>query len=110
MKRYKKAFNNASGRDLLMTTVKIAAFGRQYVAGFQDTSHEAASCVDDLALTDLLGEEYGVQGAIGGGIRSQFLFALYPNAFPYRSRVAVWACTSFRPRPISGSRTAPSFS
>ena len=91
MKRYKKAFNLASGRDLLSTTVNIASFGRQYVAGFQDAAHEAASCLEDLDLTELLDEEYGVQGAIGGGIRSQFLFALYPNAFPYRSRAAVWA-------------------
>jgi hypothetical protein len=91
MKRYKKAFNLANGRDLLTTTVKIALFGRQYMTAFDDASHEVASCVEDLALTDLLDEEYGVQGAIGGGIRSQFLFALYRNAFPYRSRPAVWA-------------------
>jgi hypothetical protein len=91
MKRYKKAFNLANGRDLLTTTANIASFGRQYIATFRDAAHEAASCVEDLALTDLLDEEYGVLGAIGGGIRSQFLFALYPNAFPYRGRAAVWA-------------------
>src|ERR1700733_1012862 len=59
MKRYKKAFNLANGRDLLTTTVNIASFGRQYIAGFEDTAHEATSCVGDLALTDLLDEEYG---------------------------------------------------
>jgi uncharacterized protein YukE len=91
MKRYKKAFNLANARDLLSTTNNIASFGRQYVTGFAETSHEGALSVKDLALTDLLDEEYGVEGAIGGGIRSQFLFALYPNAFPYGSRPAVWA-------------------
>lgn len=91
MKRYKKAFNLANGRDLLTKTMNIASFGQQYMASFQDVTHEAASNVQELGFTDLLDEDYGVQGAIGGGIRSQFLFALYPNAFPYRSRSAMWA-------------------
>lgn len=91
MKKYKKAFNLATGRELLTKTVNIVTFGRQHMTTFDDARHEQARVVDDLALGDLLDEEYGVYGAIGGGIRSQFLYALHPNAFPSRSRAAVWA-------------------
>src|SRR5262249_28275560 len=36
-------------------------------------------------------EDYNAYGVIGGGIRSHFLYSLYPNAFPNRSQNSIWA-------------------
>ena len=91
MKRYKIAFKLAAGADLLRASKNIAAFGREYMESFDDGTHEATADVADLGLGDLLEEDYIVYGVIGGGIRSHFLYSLYPNAFPNRSRSAVWA-------------------
>jgi hypothetical protein len=91
MKKYKKAFNRAEGRHLLTTTLNIVAFREQHMEGFDDVGHARVKTVDDLGLADLRQEDYVVYGVIGGGIRSHFLYSLNPNAFPNRSRPAVWA-------------------
>src|SRR5262249_28786553 len=91
MKKYKKAFNFAKGRDLLTTTLNIVAFGEQHMKGFDEPAHERTQAVDGLDLADLLEEDYVAYGVIGGGIRSHLLYSLNPNAFPNRSRAAVWA-------------------
>ena len=45
-----------------------------------------------LDLSDLNDDEtYTAYGVIGGGIRSHFLYSLYPHAFPNRSQNAVWS-------------------
>ncbi len=91
MKKYKVAFSRAEGADLLRVTKNLAAFGREHMESFDDTTHEATADVAGLSLGDLLEEDYVVYGVIGGGIRSHFLYSLSPNAFPNRSRSAVWA-------------------
>src|SRR5262249_55748023 len=64
MKKYKKAFHLAKGRDLLTTTLNIVAFGEQHMEGFDDLDHEKVKTVDDLDLADLLQEDYVVYGVI----------------------------------------------
>ncbi|MCY1013420.1 hypothetical protein OV079_49415 [Nannocystis pusilla] len=91
MKKYKIAFKLATGADLLRVSKNIAAFGRKHIKSFDDETHEAMADVADLGLGDLLEEDYIVYGVIGGGIKSHLLYSLYPNAFPNRSRSAVWA-------------------
>jgi hypothetical protein len=109
MKKYKIAFNGAKGRDLLAATHKISLFGVEHMKRFDDAGHVKARSVDDLSLADLEEEEYGVYGAIGGGIRSQFLYALYPNAFPYRSRPAIWALYFLSGKGDFGSKDGSEF-
>lgn len=91
MKKYKISFNNSTGQALLETTVNIIQFGREYMKSFDDELHEIAENVADLAVTELLEEEYIAYGVIGGGIKSHFLFCLYPHAFPNRSQNSIWA-------------------
>lgn len=91
MKKYKIAFRRATGADLLRVSKNIAAFGREYMESFNEETHEATADLADLGLGDLLDEDYIVYGVIGGGIKSHLLYSLYPNAFPNRSRSAVWA-------------------
>jgi hypothetical protein len=91
MKKYKKAFNLSKGRDLLTKTLNIVAFGEERMKRFDERTHERTRRVEELCLSKLLEEDYVVYGVVGGGIRSHFLYSLYPNAFPNRSRAAVWA-------------------
>lgn len=91
MKKYKMAFKLAASSDLLRVSKNIAAFGRKYMLSFNDRTHEATADLKDLGMGDLLREDYIVYGVIGGGIKSHLLYSLYPNAFPNRSRSAVWA-------------------
>ncbi|WP_205623784.1 hypothetical protein [Flavobacterium reichenbachii] len=46
---------------------------------------------DDLDYYDLDKETYTAYGVIGGGIKSHFIFKLFPEMYPSRSREAVWA-------------------
>ena len=36
-------------------------------------------------------EDYNAHGVIGGGIKSHFIYKLYPEMYPHRSREALWA-------------------
>lgn len=91
MKQYKISFNGAKGVDLLRATVKIAEFGRDFMADFEDELHELCETVDDLELEELEEEGYFATGVIGEGIKSHLLYFLYPNAFPNRSQNAIWS-------------------
>lgn len=91
MELYKKKFNGSTGQDLLHVTLNIAKFGKKYMRHFDDHAHVGAKTVDDLELSTLLKEGYTAYGVIGGGIKSQFLYGLYPCAFPSRSQNAIWS-------------------
>jgi len=91
MEQYKIKFNLATGQELLQVTQNIAKFGRKHVKRFEQQGHERIKTVDSLGLADLLEEDYVAYGVIGGGIRSHFLYSLYPHVFPNRSQSAVWA-------------------
>jgi hypothetical protein len=91
MKKYKIEFNTAMGQDLLTVVTNIARFGEQYMETFDDAAHERAATVDALGLSPLVGEGYTAYGVIGGGIKSRFLYALYPEAFADRNQEGIWA-------------------
>ncbi|MEL1243991.1 hypothetical protein AAEO56_06935 [Flavobacterium sp. DGU11] len=91
MERYKSEFFSKSGREMLDVTTAIIAFGNEYARTFDERRHEAAITVGDLGLSALLEEQYVSYNVIGGGIKSNFLHTLFPNAFAYRSQNALWA-------------------
>lgn len=91
MKRYKSEFNKKKGRELLNVTKNIIRFGHDYVESFDESSYENINDVNSLGLSELLNEKYTSYQVIGGGIKSNFLYSLFPHAFPYRSQNAIWA-------------------
>lgn len=91
MKRYKSEYFKKSGRELLDVTYNIILFGSEYMETFDEKKHELSKTVEDLGLSELLEEEYIAYQVIGGGIKSHFLYSLYPNAFSNRSQSALWA-------------------
>lgn len=109
MELYKKKFNAATGQELLSVTLNIAKFGKKFMKHFDDRTHEHSKTVDDLGLSTLLEEGYTAYGVIGGGIRSHFLYSLYPSAFPNRSQNAVWALYFLSGKKDFGFRDASEF-
>lgn len=91
MKRYKNAFRLKTGRELLTITKNIILFGKEYMNGFDTKLHETAESVEHLRISKLLEDDYISYEVIGGGIKSNFLHSLYPDAFANRSQNAIWA-------------------
>jgi len=94
MKDYKIKFNMATGDELLRVTQNLVDFANAYMDGFDDDWLDSVREVDDLELDelgDMQNEDYTAFGVIGGGIKSHFLYSLYPQAFPNRSQNAIWA-------------------
>lgn len=90
--KYRRAFKAADPADLYATTKNIMRFTRDHYANkFDAKTHEMIDTLDGLGLSELSDEKYIAFGVIGGGIRSQFMYKLYPDAYPYRGRESVWA-------------------
>lgn len=90
--RYRTEFNLADPKKLLDVTTNLLKFGKDYAEHRYDAkSFEQFSTVAELGFEVLDTEDYVVYGVIGGGIKSHFLYKLYPHLFPYRSQDAVWA-------------------
>lgn len=91
MKQYKKAFNLAKSADLLRVTKNIVMFAEDHMSDFDEELHELAKTVADVDRSELQDEDYFASGVIGEGIKSHFLYSLYPNAFPNRGQNAIWS-------------------
>jgi hypothetical protein len=91
MKQYKISFSETPGRQLLDGVKKIAWFGSDYNASFNDEAHEQIQTFQDLKLDLLNDATYGCPGVIGYGVQSSLLYGQYPHAFAHRSQNAVWA-------------------
>ena len=90
--KYRAAFKRAKPADLLNVVKRLAIFAKHYVSDVYDPSRfEEIVFYKDFGLTDLDTEPYTVYGVIGGGIKSTMLFKNYPEVFPCRSRLALWA-------------------
>lgn len=81
LKKYRKKFNDADPNELLEKIANICAFGRE--------CRKDASKISDIGCLDE--EDFSVYGVIGGGIKTTFLYKLYPDIFPGRSKDALWA-------------------
>ena len=58
---------------------------------YDEKSYKNVEKLEDLELRDLDEVDYTVFGVIGGGIKSHMLYKVYPQAFPNRSREAIWS-------------------
>lgn len=89
--KFRKDFNYASPNELLKVVSHIVTFANEYIENVYDESNYLISTIETQGLSEVNKVDYVVYGVIGGGIRSQMLYKLYPCAFPNRSREAIWA-------------------
>ncbi|WDL98477.1 hypothetical protein [Alicyclobacillus sp. ALC3] len=90
--KYRAEFSRADANELLDVITNLNEFARRYMDDVYDPdTYDSVSGLDELAVSELLEDEFIVYGVIGGGIKSHFLYKLFPQAFPNRSREAVWA-------------------
>lgn len=92
MRKYQAEYRAKSGQELLSVTTEIIKFGRKYISNFENEQYELVNSVEGLKLSDLTMEEkYISYRVIGGGIKSHFLYSLYPHAFANRSQNSIWS-------------------
>jgi hypothetical protein len=91
MEQYQKAFYSMSSTEMLEKTTNIVRFANEYVRRRREERPLQVTQPADLGLAELDTDAYTAFGVIGGGIRSHFLYNLYPRTFPNRSQSAIWA-------------------
>ena len=90
--KYRAAFNTADPKELLNVVKNLSNFAQHYSANiYKETEYENFTCIEEMGLSDLDEDDYSAYGVIGGGIKSHFLFKVYPSIFPYRGRESIWA-------------------
>lgn len=90
--KYRNAFREAQPTDLFTVIDNIIQLAEKWRKEWYDArSFEQIRSLNDLGYHDLDKEGYTAYGVIGGGIKSHFIYKLYPEMFPNRSREAVWA-------------------
>lgn len=89
--KFRVAFNNAQPGHLFEVTSNIVKLANEWRNDWYDAREfEKIDACDDLGYYDLDAEGYTAYGVIGGGIKSHFIFKLFPEMYPSRSREAVW--------------------
>lgn len=90
--KFRAAFAKAQPGDLFKVTENILVLGAKWKTEWYDSKKfELLGTCDELDYHELDEEEYAAFGVIGGGIKSHFIYKLYPEMYPNRSREAVWA-------------------
>jgi len=90
--KFRVAFNNAQPGHLFEVTSNIVKLANEWKNDWYDAREfEQLDTCEDLGYYDLDAEGFTAYGVIGGGIKSHFIFKLFPEMYPSRSREAVWA-------------------
>ena len=90
--KFRIAFNNAQPGELFEVTSNIVKLANEWKNEWYNAQEfEKIDKYEDLDYDTLDNEGYVVYGVIGGGIKSTFIYKLYPEMYPSRSREAVWA-------------------
>jgi len=90
--KFRAAFNNAQPGHLFEVTSNIIKLANEWKNDwYNGKEFEKIDSIEDLDYYALDEESYTAFGVIGGGIKSHFIFKLFPEMFPSRSREAVWA-------------------
>lgn len=90
--KFRAAFNASQPGHLFEVTSNIIKLANEWKNDWYDGKEfEKIENCDDLGYYDLDEEGYTAFGVIGGGIKSEFIFKLFPEMYPSRSREAVWA-------------------
>lgn len=91
MEGYQSDFYRTSGEKMLVAATNIVEFAHAYRRLTTDSQPDGWLSPEETGLSELDTETYTAYGVIGGGIRSHFLYNLYPSLFANRSQNAVWA-------------------
>lgn len=90
--KFRASFNRASPNELLKVVTRLAVFSQNYVSKiYNKEAFEKILNYKDFQFSVLDNEDYTVHGVIGGGIKSTMLYKNYPEIFPCRSRMSLWA-------------------
>ena len=90
--KFRVAFNNAQPGHLFEVTSNIIKLSNEWKKDwYNGQAFEKIDSIEDLDYYTLDEKSYTAFGVIGGGIKSHFIFKLFPDMFPSRSREAVWA-------------------
>ncbi len=90
--KFRAAFNKASSYELLKVVTRLADFSENYATKKYDRiEFEKILNYKDFGFSVLDTEDYTAHGVIGGGIKSTMLYKNYPDIFPCRSRMSLWA-------------------
>jgi hypothetical protein len=90
--KFRVAFNNAQPGHLFEVTSNIVKLANHLKDNWYDGKEfEKIDSCEELGYYDLDEEGYTAYGVIGGGIKSHFIFKLFPEMYASRSREAVWA-------------------
>lgn len=90
--KFRAAFNAAQPGHLFEVINNIISLANEWRNDWYNTEDfERINTIDDLDYHNLDEEGYTAYGVIGGGIKSHFIYKLFPEMFPNRSREAVWA-------------------
>lgn len=91
--KFRKAFNNSQPKELYDVVRNIVELANEWRYDLEDwyKNFEQIKNCDELGYYEMDNEECTAFGVIGGGIKSMFIYKLFPEIFPYRSREAVWA-------------------
>jgi len=95
--QFKIKFNRCNANFLLEVMTNIASYVDEYPEQWDGYDYNGDYKIEDLVEGDLLEQSifdttgYGVDGVIGGGIKSYIAHKLLPQYFPHRSREAIWA-------------------
>lgn len=90
--KYRSAFAKAVPGDLFRVVNNIVTLAIKWRnEWYNSEDFENISTCDDLDFFELDEDQYAAYGVIGGGIKSHFLYKLYPEMFPNRSRESIYA-------------------
>jgi hypothetical protein len=90
--KFRAAFNSAQAGHLFEVTSNIVKLAHQWRNDwYEEETFEKIDTCDELGYYDLDEDGYTAYGVIGGGIKSHFIYKLFPDMYPNRSREAVWA-------------------
>lgn len=94
---FKIKFKSCNSNKLLKVMTNIAKYVDSYSEKWDGHDYDGDYTIENLIEDDLLEqsildtEGYGLDGVIGGGIKSYVAYKLLPEYFPHRSREAIWA-------------------
>jgi len=90
--KYRQAFKESQPGKLFSVSKKLVELANEWKNDWYNSKEfETLNDIDDLGYHELDEEECVAFGVIGGGIKSTFIYKLFPFMFSVRSREAVWA-------------------
>lgn len=90
--KYRVAFSLAQPGDLFKVTMNIVTLATDLRENsYVSLEFEKTKKCSDLVHHKFDHEDYTAYGVIGGGIKSHFIYKIYPEMFPNRGREAIWA-------------------